>query len=175
MALPNKYLNNKDWLFQKYITDHLSTIDISKEIGVNPSSVLRCLRKFDIKVRSCSSAAKKRKGKRKFKADKLNDKDWLYKKYATEQLTSYQVAELADSNQKSVFTALKRHSIPIRTVSEAGKLKEYKSKYEELENREWLYQKYIEETQSSIQMANMIGCDLAPDATFNTSYISGVL
>ena len=48
MALPNKYLNNKDWLFQKYITDHLSTIDISKEIGVNPSSVLRCLRKFDI-------------------------------------------------------------------------------------------------------------------------------
>ncbi|MHA1468937.1 MAG: hypothetical protein ACTSSP_00095, partial [Candidatus Asgardarchaeia archaeon] len=139
--------------------DQLSTVDIGKEIGVNASSVLRCLRKFDIKVRNCSSAAKKRKGKKKFKAEKLNNKDWLYQKYITEQLTSYQVAELANSNQKSVFTALKRHNISTRTISEAGKLKEYKSKYKELESREWLCQKYIEETQSSKQMAKLIGCD----------------
>ncbi len=158
MALSNKYLSDKDWLYQKYITEQLSTVEIAKEINVNPSSVLRCLRKFNIKIRSSSSAAKKRKGKRQLKAEKLNDKDWLYQKYITEQLTSYQIAKLANSNQKSVFTALKRYKIKSRNYSEAGKLREYESSFEHLNNKEWLYEYYVTKKMSLQQISEIVGC-----------------
>ena len=76
MAFQNEYLNDKEWLFQAYAIDQKSTVEIAKEIDAKPSNVLSWLKKYKIKIRSSSSAAKKRKGKRKFKAEKLNDKKW---------------------------------------------------------------------------------------------------
>ena len=158
MAISNSYLNDKNWLYQKYIVEKLSTIEISKEINVNSGKVLRCLKKFNIKIRSQSSAAKKRKGKKESKAKKLNDRNWLYQKYIVEKLTSYQVADLAKTNQKSVFTALKRHQIKSRNYSEAGLLREYKSSFEHLNNKEWLYEYYVTKKMSLQQISEIVGC-----------------
>lgn len=46
-------LNDKDWLYQKYIVENLSTNQITKLIGAKTSnSVCQALRKFDIPVKS---------------------------------------------------------------------------------------------------------------------------
>jgi len=159
MASLNKYLNDKEWIYKRYIIDQKSTVEIAKEINVNPSSISRSLKKFDIKIRSLSSASKKRKGKRVLKAEKLNDKEWLYQKYIVEKLTSYQIADLAKTNQKSVFTALKRHKIKSRNYSEAGLLREYESSFELLNNAEWLYNEYVVNKKSSKNIAEEVGTD----------------
>jgi len=157
MALLNEYLNDKEWLYQEYITKQQSTVKIAKKINISPGNVLRYLRKYDIEVRSSSLAAKKRKRRSKYK--ELNDKEWLFQKYITEKLTTYQLAFLVGSNQSDICKALKKHNIFTRSVSEAAKNREYKSKYKELNNKEWLYQKYITEKKSSTQIAKMLGCD----------------
>jgi len=138
MAKSNPYLQDKKWLYQQYIIEQKSSVDISKLINVKASSVLGALKRNNIKTRSFSSAAKKRTGKRKLKIEKLNNKQWLFQKYIEEKLTTYQIADLVKSNQKSVMTALKRHNISARSISEAAKNREHKSKYKELEDKEWL-------------------------------------
>lgn len=158
MVKLNKYLNDKEWIYKRYIIDQKSTVEIAKEINVNPSSISRSLKRFNIKIRSLSSAAKKRKGKRKFKAEKLNNKEWLYQRYVVEKLTSYQIADIAKTNQRSVFAALKRHKIKSRDYSEASKLREYKSSFEHLNDKEWLYEHYIIKKLSSQQIGDIIGC-----------------
>ena len=47
MVSKNKYLNDKEWLYQEYIKNKKSTVEIAKEINSHPSSVLKWLKKYD--------------------------------------------------------------------------------------------------------------------------------
>lgn len=86
------------------------------------------------------------------KYTELNDKEWLYQKYWVEGLPTTKIGELLGCRNGVVLKALRRLDIPVRTMSEA------KKKYSELDNHDFLYQKYHEEDLSIIEIAALIGC-----------------
>ena len=48
----------------------------------------------------------------------LQDKDWLYKKYVEEKLSSGDIAEIASCTPQGVLLALKRYNIEIKNNKE---------------------------------------------------------
>ena len=49
------------------------------------------------------------------------DKEWLYKKYIEEKLTTTKIGELCKSHNSTICNWLKKYNIPIRTTSETSK------------------------------------------------------
>ncbi|HEC38122.1 hypothetical protein LCGC14_0797880 [marine sediment metagenome] len=108
--------SDKKWLFNQYITQEKSTIDIAKEIGTNHSTICFWLKKFGIKTRRMDS--------------KVNilyrDKEWLYNQYITQKKSTYEIAQMIWSTEKitispmTVFYWLKKHKIKTRTLSESA-------------------------------------------------------
>jgi hypothetical protein len=150
-------LGNREWLYQKYITENLSTVKIGKIIGCYAGAVVHALNRHDIPTRSCSDAA--HKGHKGFESDLLNDHAWLCKKYCEEKLNTYEIAKIACTNQHSVMCALKYHRVKTRSYTEAAKnRKSFWRKFHILENREWLFQNYTIDQKSSKDIAIEIGC-----------------
>lgn len=149
----------KDWLVQKYVVERLSTVQIGKIVGVPASTIESMCKRNGIQLRGLKDAAKIRKRKG-FKAKELNDKEWLRSKYWDKLLTSYEIADLCGSNQHSVMRALKFHNIPSRDLKEAAKYKDPipPSYFKELNNPEWLKQKYEVEKLSPQQISDIVQC-----------------
>lgn len=53
-----KKYKNKDWLYQKYVKEGLSTHEIAKVCKANSQTIVNWLRKFNIPVRTLSEASK---------------------------------------------------------------------------------------------------------------------
>lgn len=158
MSTPVKYplLHDKDWLHQKYVTEKLSSVAIGKIVGCGAGCVITALYRRGIKTRSVKETV--HRGHKGFECPFLNDPIWLKQKYKKEKLNSYEIAALANTNQHSVMCALQYHKIKTRSFSEAAKnRKSFWRKYEELNDKVWLYQRYVEEQKSSIAIANLIG------------------
>lgn len=153
---------DKEWLRQKYEVEKLSSVQIAKIVGSKTPTATSAIKRAGIKLRNVIEAAGIRQ-KKGFKSEQLRDKGWLRQKYIDEKLNSYEIAELAETNQHSVMCALKEYGIETRNTSEAKTLSIEKnpiqSKYQELNDRDWLYQKYIEEKLSSPKIGRIIGCD----------------
>lgn len=153
-------LQNKQWLEQKYKQEKLSTVKIAHVIGFSTSAVLYALKKHEIKTREMSDACSiaERKNKNKL----LSDEEWLRKQYIENLLSTHEIAKLAGSSQKRVCLYLKKYGIPSRSISLAKKIRHknrpIKSKYDKLNNREWLEEKYVQEKLSSHDIAKMLDC-----------------
>lgn len=111
------------------------------------------------------------------KYPQLNDKAWLYQKYWVEKLSHQKIAQIIGCGRTSVRRAFRVFNIPSRTISEASKgelshnygkhfsevtkkkmsaWQKNRSKYQELNNKEWIYQRYIEERLSLKQIAKIL-------------------
>ena len=77
--------------------------------------------------------------KGEYKYAQLNNREWLYQKYWTENLNTYEIAELIGCHPSTVLRALKYKHIRIRTFSEAHKGGKY-----------WLGKHRSEETKRKI-------------------------
>ena len=146
----------KEWLIQKYVVEKLSSVAIAKLIGRKTSFVESKCHQYDIQLRTQSESAKIRK--RPFKCRELRNKELLIQKYCDEGLTSYEIAVLFHTNQRSVLDALKKYSINIR---KACPRKPLPTKYTQLEDKNWLQQKYEVEKKTTKDIAYSIGC--SPD------------
>lgn len=101
---------------------------------------------------------------------KLENREWLYEHYWVKEESTPKIAKIIGCSPKVVNLALKRHDIRIRTMSEAKKgmkpTEETKkklrgrrrSKYEKLNDREWLIQKYWIEELTLTEIKNLVGC-----------------
>ena len=78
----------------------------------------------------------------------LNDYDWLHQKYEEEELTSYQMADIVGCGQWAVVSALHRFNIAPRK----------RFVYRELQDVDWLHQKYDIEGFSIEKIAKTLGC-----------------
>lgn len=143
-------LSDREWLHHKYVDEKLSSVAISKVVGCTPGAVISALYRSCIKTRSCSTSAKM--VIRKFKSTLLNDPEWLRSRYYDDKLTTYEIAKLAGTSQKSVMGSLEKHGIARRSMSEAatlrawrdlsGENKTYFRKFPKLEDAEWLQFQY---------------------------------
>lgn len=78
----------------------------------------------------------------------LKNKEWLKQKYIDEQLTGQQIADLLDCTKHPVMKALKKHGLTARL---------HTSKYPQLNDKDWLRQKYVDEKLSLNQIATIVG------------------
>lgn len=133
-------LNDGDWLYQKYWIEELSMYKIAKKVGCWEFTVKRGLKRCGIKIRSES------------KYPQLNNKKWLYQKYWIEQLSTCKIGRIVGCDSAQVWYVLKRYGIKIRSGS----------KYPQLNDKKWLYQKYWIEGLSTVDIGVLIGCSCSP-------------
>lgn len=103
------------------------------------------------------------------KYPELNDRDWLYQKYWVEHLNPFKIGDIVGCNHKTVRRALKRVDIKMRTISESRKGQypseetkqklrgRRKSRYELLNDRDWLYRKYWVENLTLTEIQTIVG------------------
>ncbi len=82
------------------------------------------------------------------------DREWLYQKYVTEGMGTYQIAKLVHRNPKQVYHWLNGYNIPVRKrkweLTIDPTIKPYQSK-------EWLANEYLVKGKSSSEIADEFG------------------
>ncbi len=112
MSKRNKSCQNKDWLYDQYVTQGKSSGKIAKEIGCGSSTVQHWLRHHEIPIRDCSSS------KLKPISQIIENKDWLYEQYIIQKKSATKIAKEIGCQQETVSRYLHKFEIPIRTQSE---------------------------------------------------------
>lgn len=146
-------LDDKDWIYQKYWVEKISSQQIAENIGCSRGAIRKAFKRHNIKMRSVLESLRE---KRHYGF--LYDEQWLYQKYWIEELSGHQIAEIVGCTENMVHIALRRYNIPHRNRSEAKKGRHLK--HPELSNRQWLYQKYWIEDLSLPKIADIIGCSI---------------
>lgn len=94
------------------------------------------------------------------------DKEWLYRKYIKEKLSTTKIGKLSEIGNETICRWLKKYNIPIRSRVEGyhlfytQKIKNNKyciKKNNKYCNRKWLYQKYIVERLSAVKISKICG------------------
>lgn len=92
------------------------------------------------------------------KYPELQDKLWLEQKYIVEQLSCREISKIIGCHRGGVLAALKRHKIFVRSSRDGRVLVPKQSfKYDLLNDKEWLYQKYIIEGLSTPDIMVIVG------------------
>ncbi len=81
----NKLYQNKDWLYQKYITEKSSIFEIAKETKYNYNAIFYWLRKLDIPRRTYSEAQKLRLQQKQITMKGENNPSWKGGKHTSSQ------------------------------------------------------------------------------------------
>ena len=121
----NGLFENKDWLYQKYLVEELSTIQIAELCKCGKRTISRRMKRFNIKIRTFSEAqniAKKSRAPRHSEDRPYKHKSWLQQKYLKEKLSLSQIGELCKVDQVTIHNWMKKFGIKIRTLSDANKL-----------------------------------------------------
>lgn len=146
MSMKGKYqypeLQDRGWLIQKYKVENRSIQEIAKLLGCGSSTVARGLKRARID---------------KKRDVRLDDEIWLNQKYWDEQLNTIEIAKIIGCSDRTVRNAIEKAKISLRGRSERCKLSR-PTKYPELNDYDWLCQKYSVERASSYQIAEIIGC-----------------
>ena len=86
------------------------------------------------------------------------NKDWLYQKYVVEKITINQIAKLCNCSNYTIRYWMKKLNVPIRATKEISEIRT-KSIFPRIKllyrNKDWLYQKYIEEKKSMSEIAEI--------------------
>jgi len=150
-------MDDVDWLKQKYYDERLNFRQISEIIGCSISGVRKSFIRHGLKARSAVDRQKTGSYKSKIKYKKIHDKDWLIKKYHDEHCDFKKIANLIGCSIYSLSAAFSDLGILTRNRSERATGRDTESKYELLNNKNWLYQKYIIEGLSGKEISKIIG------------------
>jgi len=135
---------DKNWLYQKYVSEKLSAPRIAKICQCGRTTINAWLKRHGIEIRNLSDAQKgelshwwkkslSKEAKKKisksmtaYRAKTLkpkiyHDRNWLYKMYVKKKLSSSAIAELCDSYNSQIWYWIKKFNIRTRTRSEAIK------------------------------------------------------
>lgn len=88
----------------------------------------------------------------------LRNEWWLYQEYWEESRNARQIAEMVGCTSSTVLRSLRRLGIKVKTLSEMRKGVPKGSRFPELKQRDWLYQKYWIEELSTYKIANILNC-----------------
>ena len=146
-------LDDKDWLFEQYITNKKTTVEIAKELNCGNVTVGRRLKKYDIPRRSRGESLIH---KADFVNNNLHNKDWLYEEYVVKGRTSVDIAKELNCSSNCVCVNLKKHNIVIRTKSQVHQA--LNSKLILLENYDWLYTEYITKQKTTYEIGAELNC-----------------
>ena len=155
-----KQLEDKNWLNQKYAIEKTNQDEIANIIGCTSWSINNALKKHGIPIRSRSEALKLRYERKPHlsKYPLLENKDWLYQMAIVERKTYREIKELAGAKEEQhIIQMLKKHGLYEKRRLLPRVIG--KSSYEILNDIKWLYDKYINEKKSTVDIAKIAGCD----------------
>lgn len=135
---------DKEWLWQKYVVDGFGVTEIAKEMRIRTQPVNEALKSFGIS-----------KIDRKIsKFPLLYSRAWMESKYLNEKLGAKEIANIfntegykQDVTPTMVYEALEYLNIEKRKGYSPG------LKYQELANKEWLYDQFIVQGKTVRQIA----------------------
>ena len=107
----------KDWLYQKYVVEGLSTYQIGSIVNRDPKRVWEWLRGYDIKTRTQPG------GEGHGRPKPFWDKDWLCREYLEKQKSAKEIADGFGCGENNVLYFLHKHNIPVRSASEVRAIK----------------------------------------------------
>lgn len=108
-----KLYKDKNWLYQKYIVENISTYRLAKTQNVATSTIRYYLNKFNIKTRSLEQSINP--NIRPF----YKDKNWLFNQYINKKKSIKEIAKICNVSLMPVFDYLKKFNIKIRNSSQA--------------------------------------------------------
>lgn len=95
---------DRDWLFDQYVTQRKTIIQIANECGSNHVTIWNWIKKFGIEVRGMSP-----------RDAKYKDRDWLFDQYVTQQKPMHQIADEIGASTKVIGNWLSKFGIEART------------------------------------------------------------
>lgn len=104
-----KKLWDESWLYQRYVVEGKSTVEIASLCGTDDSTVGQWLDRHGIETRSHSVNTATSES-----VKKLWDREWLYQRYVVENKSTYEIAPLCDVHSTTVWQWLRRHDIALR-------------------------------------------------------------
>ena len=152
--MPSKYeqLNNSEWVQEQYNSLKRTISEIASEVGCDSGSVRHALKRIGIPIR------------KNIKYPQLHDEMWLRSKYEQEHLTTAEIAALIGCSKDGVRVALLRYKIELRLNNESLKLRHKREgrksrKYQQLNDEQWLRQKYLEEKLTCLDIRRLVKAD----------------
>lgn len=115
-------INDRDWLFDKYVIQKCGTPTIARMLACKASDVIKQLYNFDIPLRSIKEASKLK--------TKRPNKDWLIEHYVNLKWSITKCAVEFNTGFQAIYSALVEFDIPTRSASEqhVGELNEFYGK-----------------------------------------------
>lgn len=130
-------LRNKTWLEKEYVANKRTVRSIANELGCSTAIVLKSLEFFGITRRRVT-----------VKRELLKDETWLRSQYVDLRRSAESMAEEIACSKHAIYRALKRFRIDRRP---------HTSKYEVLNDKDWLYEQYVTNQRSLKDIAKEIG------------------
>lgn len=113
----NQKAYDRDWLYQKYIVEGLSTYQIAKLVQRNPKQVYNWIRDYGIQLRERAWDTEEHKP--------YHDKEWLIREYVEKQRSTGEIAADFGVNEAGIIHFMRRHGIKRRNTSEARAVKHW--------------------------------------------------
>ena len=124
----NILYRNKEWLYNKYVSEKMSTRKIGKLVGVDNKTIWEWLRKHNIPSRSITP-----------ENIKYRDKVWLENKYINKKLSYPQIAKLCSVSISTIGNWINRYNIVSRSSGEGVHLVLENNCNLSIEALHWLY------------------------------------
>jgi len=133
-------LNDKKWLRKEYVKKERSAAEIALDCDCSDTTVLRALKRNSIKTRPRQPTPDVR----------LENEDWLRAQYIKKGMSTIGIAEKLGCSHNAVWTWLNRHGIDTRNGGPQSD--------ERLKDSQWMHQQYVEEGQTTYEIASECGC-----------------
>lgn len=158
MPRPIKFpqLASAAWLREQYEDRHQTIIEIATEVGCSTAAVINALQKAGIVRRDPGESRRLRGTKKKHQYEQLNDAAWLRKQYELKGLSIQAIADLIGCSTVPVHRALKQHGIASR--HQPGPSAGPSVSKDKLDDRDYLYRRYVTDGLSMGALAQEIGC-----------------
>lgn len=109
-----KAYKDKDWLYQKYWGEELSTNQVGELCGVSGGTILNWMKKCGVKIRKVTES-------HSVKDKPYKHKSWLYHEYWVEGLSLAKIAKISGVSQALIRRYMKKFGIKRRSLVEACK------------------------------------------------------
>jgi len=140
-----KKILTKKFLIGEYVKNRKSMVKIAKESHSCFRTVRKCLRKYNIKIRTLSEAKKK--------SFKILTREFLQREHHKNKKSIHQIAQTIHCSHRVIYNHLNKYGIKIRMLG-----KKSWDKVSKILTKSFLKKEYIKNKKSTIQIAKETKC-----------------
>jgi len=109
--MSDRAYHNRDWLYEQYVTERRTTVEIADECDVTPTTIADWLDRHNIDTRDEKEA-------QQTDQKKYHDTEWLREEYKHKRRSTHDIAEECGVTAATILKYLRRYGIPTRGTGE---------------------------------------------------------